>query len=56
MTVDALRQLLDQIDLEGGPELARCEDTDCDIPLPYGRTGLCQGCADYQRTSERTAS
>ncbi|MER5960599.1 hypothetical protein [Streptomyces sp. NPDC001893] len=36
--------------------LARCEDTDCDMPLPYGRTGLCQGCEDYRRTTERNAS
>ncbi|MFZ3569932.1 helix-turn-helix domain-containing protein [Streptomyces sp. BH097] len=36
--------------------LTRCEEPDCDMPLPYGRTGLCQGCADYQATSERNAS
>ncbi|MFI0236364.1 helix-turn-helix domain-containing protein [Streptomyces sp. NPDC016845] len=36
--------------------LARCEDPDCDMALPYGRTGLCQGCADYRQRNERNAS
>jgi hypothetical protein len=32
--------------------LARCADPDCGIQLPYGATGLCQGCADYLATTD----
>jgi hypothetical protein len=33
--------------------LARCTGPDCGIPLPYGATGLCSGCAAYLQTTER---
>ncbi|MEV7394911.1 helix-turn-helix domain-containing protein [Streptomyces sp. NPDC091215] len=33
--------------------LARCSDPECGIPLPYGATGLCQGCAAYYAEHER---
>jgi hypothetical protein len=33
--------------------LARCTGPDCGIPLPYGTTGLCSGCADYLNSTER---
>ncbi|MER7738858.1 helix-turn-helix domain-containing protein [Streptomyces sp. NPDC096538] len=33
--------------------LARCEDPECGIPLPYGASGLCQGCTDYRASTER---
>lgn len=42
--------------VEAREVLTRCEDTECGMPLPYGRTGLCQGCADYLNNSERNAS
>jgi hypothetical protein len=32
--------------------LARCTGPDCGMPLPYGATGLCQGCADYLATTD----
>lgn len=32
--------------------LARCTGPDCGMPLPYGVTGLCEGCADYLATTE----
>jgi hypothetical protein len=32
--------------------LARCTGPDCGIQLPYGATGLCQGCADYLATTD----
>ncbi|MGA5330983.1 helix-turn-helix domain-containing protein [Streptomyces griseoincarnatus] len=35
------------------PTLARCEDPDCGIALPYGASGLCQGCTDYRASTER---
>ncbi|MEW2300241.1 helix-turn-helix domain-containing protein [Streptomyces sp. NPDC006655] len=33
--------------------LARCADPECGIPLPYGATGLCEGCAAYYADHER---
>lgn len=33
--------------------LARCEDPECGIALPYGASGLCQGCTDYRASTER---
>ncbi|MEU6527843.1 helix-turn-helix domain-containing protein [Streptomyces sp. NPDC046928] len=36
--------------------LARCEDPDCGIPLPYGRTGLCEGCQQYANDQERKSA
>jgi DNA-binding transcriptional regulator YhcF (GntR family) len=32
--------------------LARCTGPDCGMPLPYGATGLCQGCTDYLATTD----
>ena len=32
--------------------LDRCADPECRMPLPYGATGLCQGCTDYLATTE----
>jgi hypothetical protein len=32
--------------------LARCTGPDCGMPLPYGHTGLCQGCTDYLATTD----
>ncbi|MFD6324225.1 hypothetical protein ACFWOL_15445 [Streptomyces sp. NPDC058442] len=32
--------------------LARCTGPDCGIPLPYGHTGMCQGCVDYLATTD----
>lgn len=32
--------------------LARCTGPDCGMPLPYGDTGLCQGCTDYLATTD----
>ncbi|TQL21939.1 helix-turn-helix domain-containing protein [Streptomyces sp. SLBN-134] len=31
--------------------LDRCADPECRMPLPYGATGLCQGCTDYLATT-----
>ncbi|MFC9949226.1 helix-turn-helix domain-containing protein [Streptomyces prasinus] len=31
--------------------LARCTGPDCGIPLPYGYSGMCQGCIDYLATT-----
>ncbi|MFJ1964867.1 helix-turn-helix domain-containing protein [Streptomyces massasporeus] len=33
--------------------LARCTGPDCGMPLPYGATGLCQGCVDYLATTDQ---
>ena len=36
--------------------LARCADPECGIPLPYGATGLCEGCQQYANTQERQSA
>ncbi|WP_435215840.1 hypothetical protein [Streptomyces sp. bgisy034] len=36
--------------------LARCADPDCGIPLPYGATGLCEGCQQYATNHERKSA
>lgn len=33
--------------------LARCTGPDCGIQLPYGASGLCDGCRDYLATTDR---
>ncbi|MFJ8049279.1 helix-turn-helix domain-containing protein [Streptomyces luteogriseus] len=38
--------------VRGRQPLARCTGSDCGIQLPYGATGLCQGCADYLATTD----
>lgn len=37
------------------PALERCTGPDCGIPLPYGATGLCSGCAAYLQTERHSA-
>ncbi|NUS86804.1 MAG: hypothetical protein HOY75_29795 [Streptomyces sp.] len=32
--------------------LARCAGPDCGIQLPYGATGLCDGCRTYLATTD----
>lgn len=36
--------------------LARCTDPDCGIQLPYGATGLCEGCQQYANDQERKSA
>jgi hypothetical protein len=33
--------------------LARCADPECSMPLPYGTTGLCDGCQQFHINHER---
>jgi hypothetical protein len=36
--------------------LARCVDPECGIQLPYGATGLCEGCQQYATDRERKSA
>lgn len=36
--------------------LARCVGPDCGIQLPYGATGLCEGCRQYANNQERKSA
>ncbi|MFL5910515.1 MAG: helix-turn-helix domain-containing protein [Gaiellaceae bacterium] len=36
--------------------LARCTDPECGIPLPYGATGLCDGCQQFHTNHERQSA
>ena len=36
--------------------LARCSDPECGIQLPYGATGLCDGCKQFHTNGERQSA
>jgi hypothetical protein len=36
--------------------LARCTDPDCGIQLPYGKSGLCDGCQQFHTNHERQSA